>query len=229
MTLSRFLRAYLYIPLGGNQRGRFRTYANLAITMVLGGLWHGAAWTFVVWGAFHGTCLIVNRLWDELRSQRSRAPAPSRARTLAAWALTFLCVVIGWVVFRAKTLAGASAVLAGMVGANGMPLPSTYLPHLNRLFSLGDRMAASGVRFVKLPHFGGADQMLLLIVVLLAALLLPNVRQIVGGGTSAETAAARPAWWRWRPSPAWGFATAAILIASICGLSENSAFLYFQF
>ena len=94
MTLSRFLRDFLYIPLGGNRGGRLQTARNLMITMVLGGLWHGAAWGFVLWGTLHGTCLVIEH---QLRG-RVRAPAWLR------WAIVFNVVVFGWILFRAETL-----------------------------------------------------------------------------------------------------------------------------
>ena len=94
MTLSRFLRDFLYIPLGGNRGGKLKTARNLMITMVLGGLWHGAAWGFVLWGTLHGTALVVEH---QLRG-RVRAPAWVR------WAIVFNVVVFGWILFRAETL-----------------------------------------------------------------------------------------------------------------------------
>src|SRR4029077_1628911 len=91
MTLSAFLRDYLYIPLGGSRAGAPRRYANLMITMLLGGLWHGAAWTFVAWGGVHGFYLLVNHAW---RGLRHPSPAPARAARYAARLLTFACVVV---------------------------------------------------------------------------------------------------------------------------------------
>jgi D-alanyl-lipoteichoic acid acyltransferase DltB (MBOAT superfamily) len=95
MTLSRFLRDFLYIPLGGNRKGKWKTYRNLFLTMLLGGLWHGAAWTFVLWGAFHGAGLTLEhafaakweRVWKWLR-----------------WFITFHLVVFGWILFRSQSL-----------------------------------------------------------------------------------------------------------------------------
>ena len=116
MTLSRFLRDYLYIPLGGNRHGSLKRYRNLALTMVLGGLWHGAAWTFVAWGAFHGTCLVVNHLY--------RATG-LRMHPLPAWALTFLAVIVGWVFFRAANLDCALGILSSMMGIAD---PGTFDP-----------------------------------------------------------------------------------------------------
>jgi len=110
ITLSFFLRDYLYIPLGGNRRGRLRQHLNLFVTMLLGGLWHGADWTFVMWGAFHGVALSANHLWRDRRS--SMPPA-------LAWMLTFLFVTLAWVLFRAHSIDRVAAIFAGMAGLNG--------------------------------------------------------------------------------------------------------------
>ena len=117
MTLSRFLRDYLYIPLGGNRRGSIRRYTNVLITMLLGGLWHGAGWTFVVWGGFHGLCLIVNRGWQALRMRVAGPLAgPSLPGRVAGGCLTFLIVVVGWVLFRAVDMRSAFKMLQAMAG-----------------------------------------------------------------------------------------------------------------
>ena len=102
MTLSRFLRDFLYIPLGGNRGGKWKTARNLMITMVLGGLWHGAAWGFVLWGALHGAGLVAERLL------RGRVDAPAWLR----WAVVFNLVVFGWVLFRAESLDLAGSFFA---------------------------------------------------------------------------------------------------------------------
>jgi D-alanyl-lipoteichoic acid acyltransferase DltB (MBOAT superfamily) len=112
MTLSRFLRDFLYIPLGGNRGGRWRTARNLMITMVLGGLWHGAAWGFVVWGALHGTCLVIEH---QLRGRDLHAPAWLR------WAIVFNVVVLGWVFFRAESL----TLAIDFLGQLTVPGPAT--------------------------------------------------------------------------------------------------------
>jgi len=112
MTLSQFLRDYLYIPLGGNRRGRTLRYANLMITMVLGGLWHGAAWTFVAWGALHGAYLCINHAWNNYGP--AVAPRFARLANIAAFILTFLSVVVAWVFFRADSMSSAIYVLSKM-------------------------------------------------------------------------------------------------------------------
>jgi alginate O-acetyltransferase complex protein AlgI len=97
ISLSTWLRDYLYIPLGGNRLGRGRTYVNLVTTMALGGLWHGAGWNFVFWGLLHGVALAVHRLYDSLKPPRWHLPAP------LAWALTMIVVFTGWFFFRARS------------------------------------------------------------------------------------------------------------------------------
>jgi alginate O-acetyltransferase complex protein AlgI len=119
MTLSRWLRDYLYIPLGGNRGSRLFTFRNLFLTMLIGGLWHGANWTFVVWGALHGLYLSAER-W--LRA-RFKGFTPGRATVLGFALLTFLLINVTWVFFRAKTFAGAGAVLTGMAGMSAKPDP----------------------------------------------------------------------------------------------------------
>jgi alginate O-acetyltransferase complex protein AlgI len=110
MTLSRFLRDFLYIPLGGNRGSRLFTYRNLMITMVLGGLWHGAAWTFVIWGAFHGTALVAEHAFG------GKVKAPGWLR----WAVTFHLIVLGWVLFRAQGI-GLAWTFLGRLGSLGHP------------------------------------------------------------------------------------------------------------
>ena len=115
ITLSRWLRDYLYIPLGGNRKGPRRTYVNLLAVMLLGGLWHGAGWTFVVWGGLHGGGLAVEHWWQERREKSasgSEPQSPPRGWALAWRRLaTFQLVCLGWVFFRAESLGDAFAVL----------------------------------------------------------------------------------------------------------------------
>jgi alginate O-acetyltransferase complex protein AlgI len=110
ISLSTFLRDYLYIPLGGNKRGAARTYVNLALVMFFGGLWHGANWTFIIWGAYHGTLLIAER-WAGRKPAYQRLPHPLRV------ALTFTLVLGSWVWFRAESVATALDYFAAMLGA----------------------------------------------------------------------------------------------------------------
>ena len=115
MTLSAFLRDYLYIPLGGNQNGEFRRYINLLVTMILGGLWHGANWTFVFWGALHGIYLVINHAFQKITANRWTALRGTVTFKILAWGLTFISVVIAWVFFRASDFPSALRVLSSMI------------------------------------------------------------------------------------------------------------------
>ena len=121
ITLSRFLRDYIYIPLGGNRKGPFRTYNNILATFILGGIWHGAGWTFVFWGFLHGMALVVHRFWKQLGFTMPK---------VLAWFITFNFINIGWVFFRAKEWDDALKVLGGMTGLNGIVLPKVLATKL---------------------------------------------------------------------------------------------------
>ena len=118
ITLSNFLRDYIYIPLGGNRKGNFRTYNNLMITFILGGLWHGAGWTFVFWGFLHGAALVIHRFWKKLGYQMN---------SILAWFITFNFVNIAWVFFRAKEWDDAIKVIKGMFGFSGFVISDKSL------------------------------------------------------------------------------------------------------
>jgi alginate O-acetyltransferase complex protein AlgI len=151
ITLSEWLRDYLYIPLGGNRRGTVRTYVNLMLTMLLGGLWHGANWTFVVWGLLHGVGLAVHKLWTRHRPQ---IRVPVVAGAFIGWALTYAFVCIGWVFFRAPSLASAGVILGKIAGLSSGGVSWFYLPFWLLLplvvaahvagVMFGDREAESG-------------------------------------------------------------------------------------
>lgn len=212
MSLSRFLRDYLYIPLGGSRHGRFRTQFNLGITMLLGGLWHGANWTFVAWGAAHGLMLMVNHAWRAVR----RAPdggAPPRAggETVLSVLLTFICVVFAWVLFRANSIAEAGTVYRAMAGMT----------------------SSSAADIWQRLHDAGAPWCALLLAI---AWFAPNTQQMMGMYSTAlptypEPAAARsrPARLTWRPDFRWAAAMAAVSVSALIAMTGSSRFLYFQF
>src|SRR5258708_6568557 len=126
ITLSQFLRNYLYVPLGGARAGKMRRYANVAITMLLGGLWHGASWTFVAWGGLHALYIAINVAWrarsEDMMTKRLMS---SRLGRFFRVGVTFLAVMFGWVLFRADSFATALTFLKGMAGVNGIYLPES--------------------------------------------------------------------------------------------------------
>lgn len=149
ITLGRFLREYLYIPFGGNRRGFSAMIVALAATMVLGGLWHGAGWTFVVWGAMHGAYLVAHKLWE--RTGKTMSLGLARALTLVA-------VIFAWVVFRAKTLSDAAHLWFVMLGGKGVVLPKG-------LFAL-EALHVPGMSFQNSPFINGIEIFILLLVLL---------------------------------------------------------------
>jgi alginate O-acetyltransferase complex protein AlgI len=214
ITLSRFLRDYLYIPLGGNRFGVGRRYINLMLTMLLGGLWHGAGWTFLIWGGLHGLYLVVNHQW---RDRKRRWPEGTVGQA-AAWGLTFLAVVIAWVFFRAKTLLGAGQMLTSLAG----------------LKTAGAAYVSDGVvRVMDLPVLVGEGRLLLIgwgvvTAALAVALLLPNVPETFRY-REYRHAPERRSFLCWRLSPAWAVLCAAALAISLFGMWQRVEFLYFQF
>ena len=119
MTLSTFLRDYLYIPLGGNRQGTWMRYRNLMLTMLLGGLWHGANWTFVVWGGLHGLYLVIHHAFRHVLRGLKTPLWVRKPLGLVSVLLTFLAVSIGWIFFRAETMGSAMSILRGCLGFNG--------------------------------------------------------------------------------------------------------------
>jgi len=217
MTLSRFLRDYLYVPLGGSRKGPPRRYMNLMITMLLGGLWHGAGWTFVVWGGLHGVFLIINHGWRRLCTGFGWQGSGAAYR-IAGWALTFAAVTLAWVFFRADTFPGALAMLRGMAGLNDV------LPSLG--WTDGAVIADQEVGRRTWRWIGAA---------LVIALAMPNVYQLmrryhpalgVPGKRYTLPGGMRPAW---RMTAPWAIGSAMLALAAFLMLTQVSEFLYFRF
>lgn len=219
MTLSRFLRDYLYVPLGGNRLGTSRRYANLLTTMLLGGLWHGAGWTFVIWGGLHGLYLVVHQLWQRVRPPAEKPSALGRGTAVLC---TFLCVVIAWVFFRATSLGSAMRVLEGMVGLNGLVLPVEWRDLLQ------GPLAAAGIdaAFRPLDAFGGALQLAWIGGLLAVVWASPNSQELVAS-IRDRAAALRREHWAWMMLG--GVAMAVFMLAAINGSRGSSEFIYFNF
>jgi alginate O-acetyltransferase complex protein AlgI len=213
ITLSRFLRDYLYIPLGGNRRGEGRRNFNLAATMLIGGLWHGAGFSFIIWGGLHGLFLIVNHGWLKARK---RSPALARiaetsAYALISLALTQFCVAVAWVFFRADSIGTARAMLGAMSGLRAPP--------------------ANPAGLVSDVGFG------LIIAGYLGCLILPNVNEMFREDNVGLDTYRLPRPWsiarlHWRMKVPWAVATATLLVAALVAIlvaGEGTPFLYFQF
>jgi D-alanyl-lipoteichoic acid acyltransferase DltB (MBOAT superfamily) len=222
ITLSHFLRDYLYKPLGGNRLGATRRYGNLLLTMLLGGLWHGAAWTFVLWGALHGIYLLINHAWRASLGRRFAVP-----RALG-WALTFIAVVFAWVVFRADSMATARSMSWAMLGGHGLSLPSSWSASILAILP--------GVRFEGVFDAHVLAQPLTVCALLLGAaawcLALPNVAQVLRLDMAEPGLAPQPASSRalaWRPTLRWAVGTGVLALVAIVYLARVQSFLYYQF
>jgi D-alanyl-lipoteichoic acid acyltransferase DltB (MBOAT superfamily) len=234
MTLSRFLKDYLYIPLGGNRKGSARRYLNLMITMFLGGLWHGAGWTFVIWGALHGIYLVINHAWQGVhRILGHDLTRKTRWGNFLARSITFLAVVVGWVFFRANNLEDALHVLQGMTGMNGFALPDTWLPKLGKI---GVALTHLGIIFDQSSVVPGAIDLMLIGGLLIIAWSFPNTQQIFAKFEPALNFLddrVKPALLQrklqWQPTMAWALLIGIFGSVAILSLNKSSDFLYFQF
>jgi D-alanyl-lipoteichoic acid acyltransferase DltB (MBOAT superfamily) len=208
ITLTKFLRDYLYFPLGGNRKGLSRTGANVIIVMGLGGLWHGAAWTFVAWGLLHGAYLAIYHLWERTGIRLAgNNPWPGRL-------LTFFCVTIAWVLFRADSWSSAGGILTSMTGLNGMVLPLLQ-PEIGRelTVSLVNRWAIIWI---------GTG--------LFIVWFLPNSQDwLLNGETITKRFAKLSRLLIWKPNLLWGLCFAGLFLAVTLRMSKTNEFLYFQF
>ncbi len=228
MTLSRFLRDYLYIALGGNRHGSARRYVNLFLTMLLGGLWHGAGWTFVIWGALHGIYLVINHGWQALCRAAGHCfgldSAPGR---VAARAITFIAVVVGWVFFRADDLDSATRILNAMAGAGEFEL-SGFMRETVQQSGLAKWMALAGVQWSE-----PAVLFVLEIVLLVIVMGFPNTQQLLSREyarlDTEPVARVEPSRHTWRPSRSWALVMIVAGSWALLGLSSVTEFLYFQF
>jgi len=124
ITLSRFLKDYIYIPLGGNRNGSFRTYTNLLATFVLGGIWHGAGWTFIFWGFLHGMALVIHRFWTRFNISMPK---------ILTWFITFNFINIAWIFFRAKEWDDAQKVLLGMLNVSSIDTQVNIMENIYKI------------------------------------------------------------------------------------------------
>ena len=233
ITLSRFLRDYLYIALGGNRDGRLKRYRNLFVTMLLGGLWHGAAWTFVIWGGLHGLFLCVNHGWRVLVDRLDlRAFFARRWLQPLFVALTFVAVALAFTVFRAPDVDTAIAIITSGFSIPGFIDTGVQAqPVLRGVIAestLGQFFSAAGVA-------QGSYVVVYCLLLLAAAIcwLLPNTQEFMRGFepvirsvSSREVDSRLPAW---RPGFAFAITTAILLSGGVLSLSSVAEFIYFQF
>jgi D-alanyl-lipoteichoic acid acyltransferase DltB (MBOAT superfamily) len=212
MTLSRFLRDYLYFALGGNRKGRARRYLNLFLTMAIGGLWHGAAWTFIYWGAMHGIMLIINHGWRAIWTK----PINAWWSRGIARAFTFLCVALAWVFFRAPNTEGALAIYRGLiawtpeVSGTDLAIDLCWLAFWMAVLWFVPNTQQWLARLRPAFNYSSKD-------LKADPILLPATMKL----------------WRrlaiWRPGPMQAIGLGVITAISLLSLQRVSEFLYFQF
>jgi D-alanyl-lipoteichoic acid acyltransferase DltB (MBOAT superfamily) len=206
ISLSAFLRDYLYVPLGGNRRGSARRYLNLFITMLLGGLWHGANWTFMLWGGLHGLYLSINHAFRHATKGMTVAPILRAPLHIGSVALTFAATSLAWIVFRSPDLATAGNVLGGLVGQG----------HSN---------------VVSFSPLAAATLLLLFVVVW----LMPNSMEIMWRHNPALPSpyqgqpVAEAKRLSWSPTPVNAAVYGLVCILAVLALSNLKPFIYFQF
>lgn len=229
MTLSNFLRDYLYIPLGGGRKGTIHRYMNLMITMLLGGLWHGAGWTFVLWGGVHGLYLVINHAWRTCVAYCGLENSQSTVRTrIAGRTITFLAVVFAWILFRAESLDAAVVMFRGMLGLTGVVLQAEWQ---SKLFLFADVFNYLGINFGSVTSPESVRALVWMLPILVFCWLAPNTQEIMAGFRPALdfSEGRAPSFIRWKPNLSWAFGIAILAVLSVLLITRKSEFLYFQF
>jgi alginate O-acetyltransferase complex protein AlgI len=203
MTLSRFWKQYLYVPQGGNRYGDLVTVRNLLIVFLIGGIWHGAGWSFVIWGALHGIAMVIYKAWRKLEIDLPK---------VLAWCLTFNFVNAAWVFFRARTLEDGIKVLAGMAGANGVTLPIELEPVLGWLREFGVEFGKGIFLATGTPN--PYKTALWLISCLFGVVFLQNSQELSR---------------KFRTNLFWLTFVLALLFISLDNMRGYSEFIYFRF
>lgn len=223
ITLSRFLRDFLYFPLGGNRKGVVRRYTNLMIVMLLGGLWHGANWTFVVWGGIHGLYLTLNHVWRDLGGR-------SLPRWLG-WALTMVAVMFAWVPFHAPNLVTTVSLWKGMLGMNGIVL-SPVLPFADQLAAWAPNYFAVRPVLSAYIFMQGREAFMVLPLAFVVAVAMPNVYQWLGRFNPAlyfDRSTRIRTRFRWHPSASLAMALGIAFVVALIFAGKPQTYLYWQF
>ena len=227
ITLSSFLKDYVYIPLGGGRQNTVRTVFNLMVVMLLGGLWHGASWTFVVWGGIHGIALSINHVF---KAKKIQLNWPS----FVVFPLLFLYLNVTWVFFKAETFSSAMRILKGMVGMNDMIIPESYEAKLGFIMPILEPfLKFDFVYFGEVPLYESDVQIMQYIVILGIVWLMPNVLQWTGYDQKAKPQGAMQTFimekFKFSLSPFYAVFVAVLALLSVVFMYHGQEFLYFQF
>jgi D-alanyl-lipoteichoic acid acyltransferase DltB (MBOAT superfamily) len=235
ITLSNFLRDYIYIPLGGKKLGEFIRYRNLLVTMLLGGLWHGAGWNFLIWGALHGSYLTIQKIWSLYCP--SVAIIPSSLKKFLAWTITFIAVVYAWVLFRATSLDGAITLMSAMTGMQEVSIPNAIFVRLDSFHPLFELLNITS-------FLGGGSNFVFnwvwIFCSFVIVLLLPNLQDLFNSVRFStdeiqyKTSNSIPFLTvfnsiNWQLNGHWALICAICFSLGVLTLSQISEFLYFQF
>lgn len=231
MTLSLFLRNYLYIPLGGNRSGTFKQFINIMMTMLIGGLWHGANWTFVIWGGMHGCYLIINHSWHSLvnRFKALHFASSFILNKFTSRALTFVAVVVAWVYFRAESVTQANHMVESMLGLNGISLMKSLSSYCDPSIFTSSKIYFNGL----FPNVlvDGKMGSIMMVLIGIGAFMLPNTHKLLTYYQNNKNFSLEP---RFSILAINKTAYSALVIGllgaiSVLFISKASEFLYFQF
>ncbi|WGV27398.1 MBOAT family O-acyltransferase [Halotia branconii] len=213
ITLSNFLRDYIYIPLGGNRQGEMRRNLNLMITMLLGGLWHGAGWQFIFWGGLHGFYLVINHQWNALQKSYNYK-VDNWLSLKVSWFITFIAIVFAWVFFRSENMSTALIIIKSMVGLNGLSFS-------NELIMIGRKKIVFDI-----------------LILLAIAWFMPNVQEwmskyepVLNYDKVKRLSSNNIVWSRlqWQPNQIYAVVTSGLTVIAFLHLAKVSEFLYFDF
>jgi alginate O-acetyltransferase complex protein AlgI len=240
ITLSSFLRDYIYIPLGGNRAGHIKQYRNIMCAMILAGVWHGSHWTYVAWGGLHGAYLVINHLWQTIVISKNEVMASqSEWGIFLSRSLTFFAVVIAWVLFRAENMHVACEIYKGMIGLNGVSIP---LPLANLLGGLEDHLQSWGVVFSLDGKRLFVRTYMWVIISMITVWLSPNIYQFMHNfdptfkqpfksimGEPSKKYGLTNNILSWSPSKFWAISVSLILVVAIMAITSIEEFIYFKF
>lgn len=226
-TLTRFLREYVYYSLGGNRRGPGRQILNIMATMLLSGLWHGAGWTYIIWGALHGMYLVINHLW-RLWVQQMKWSFEHWLCRGARVLITFLSVCLTWTFFRAPSTVVARRVLSSMLALRGLTVPDVFLdyPRLRAMF-----LAPLHIHFINTGFFDYDNAVVIIVLLLIICWAFPNTQQMLISYDPVLEPVTRQPWFRlklgfWAGSI---FGIVGYLVLRNCYVTEPNPFIYFNF
>lgn len=200
ISLGAWIRDYIYIPLGGSREGELKRARNVMLAMLFCGLWHGAGWTFILWGGLHGAFLVVNHAWRKLRI---------KLPVFLSWLITFVCVIVGWVVFRAESFGDAAGIISKMFNFRNIEIHYRFQQWLGFLEAYGFKFTASVE-----PATSFTLHLIYILAVMFIVLALPNTQQIMT---------------RFKPRKLYLVIVIVIAVMSFMNFSGISDFLYFQF